>query len=65
MKGMRAIGGFIDSFDPIDVVAAVGAGLLTVGTAVIWLPAAPLVLGGLLLAYAINASRNEPPEVPS
>jgi hypothetical protein len=49
-------------FDPTDVVATTGAALVTVGVAFVWLPAAPIVLGGLLLAYAIAASRNETPE---
>lgn len=55
----RELGAFLDSFDPIDLVATAGAALVTIGAAVVWLPAAPLVLGGLLLAYAIAASRNE------
>lgn len=50
-------------FDEIDLVAAVGAALVTIGVAAVWLPGAPIVLGLMLLAYAIRASSNEPPEV--
>lgn len=55
-----------EGFDELDIVAAVGAALVTIAAAFIWLPLAPLVLGCLLLLYAINASRNEqPPETPT
>lgn len=51
-------------FDPIDLVATAGAALVTIAAALFWLPLAPLVLGILLLAYAINAARNETTEEP-
>ena len=62
---MRRVIAAFDSFDEVDLVATVGAALVTVAAALMWLPLAPLVLGLLLLAYAIAASRNEPPEVTS
>lgn len=48
-------------FDELDIVAAIGAALVTIGAAVVWLPLGPLVLGSLLLTYAIHASRTETP----
>ena len=47
--------------DPTDVVAAIGLGLLTAGTAMVFIPAAFIVCGVLLLAYAIASSRSETP----
>lgn len=49
------------TLDPLDLLAIVAVLLLTLGAGMIYLPAAPLVLGALLLAYAIFASRTEAP----
>lgn len=45
----------------IDVLAAIGLGLLTAGAALVFIPAGLMVAGALILLYAIAASRNEPP----
>jgi hypothetical protein len=46
-------------FDPTDIVAAVGLGLLTAGAGMVFIPAAFITCGVLLLAYAVAASRRE------
>lgn len=49
------------AFAATDLVATIGAALVTAGVALVHIPAAFVVLGGLLLAYAIAASRTETP----
>lgn len=48
--------------DPTDIVAAIGLALLTAGAGMVFIPAAFIVCGGLLLLYAVGASRHEPIE---
>lgn len=48
--------------DPIDVVALVSVAVLAVGAAMVYVPAAFIVVGLLGLAYAVAASRKEPAE---
>jgi hypothetical protein len=60
MSALRRALAILDEFDPIDLIAAAGAALVTIGIAFVWLPLAPLALGSLFLVYAIAASRNEP-----
>lgn len=49
--------------DQNTALALVGLGALAVGLALIYLPAAFVVIGGLLIAYAILPDR--PPEGPT
>lgn len=46
--------------DPIDLVALLGLFLLAFGAGLVFLPAAFVVVGGLLLLYAVMASRGAP-----
>jgi hypothetical protein len=48
--------------DLLDIAAIAGTLLLAVGLALIWLPLAPVVIGALLLAYAVLAARRPTPE---
>jgi len=48
------------TIDPIDVVAALAVGLITAGVALVFIPAGLVVLGVLLLAYAIAVMRAAP-----
>jgi hypothetical protein len=46
--------------DPIDLVALIGLAALALGVALVYYPAAFIVVGGLLLLYAVMASRGTP-----
>lgn len=49
------------ALDPLDVVACLGVLIVTIGVGMVFVPAALVVLGSLLLVYAILASRSAPP----
>lgn len=52
--------------DPLDVLALLGVAILTIGVGMVFIPAALVVLGALLLVYAILASRSPaPPQEPT
>ena len=51
------------NLDPVDLVAAVGAALVSAGTALVFIPAGLIVLGVLLLVYAIAVTRASAQEV--
>lgn len=44
--------------DPLDILALLGLAVLTVGVGMVFVPAALVVLGSLVLVYAILASRD-------
>lgn len=48
-----------DQIDPFDAMAVAGVAVLTVGVAMIFVPAAFIVIGGLSMLYAIAASRGK------
>lgn len=47
----------IGSVDPIDVLAVIALALVAIGVAMIYVPAAFIVVGALLLLYAALATR--------
>ncbi len=49
-----------DQIDPVDALAVLGVAVLALGAAMIYVPAAFIVVGGLALLYAIAASRSKP-----
>lgn len=51
----------LKQIDPIDILALTSVAVLTIGAAMIFVPAAFLLAGGLGLIYAIAASRSETP----
>ena len=50
--------------DPIDLLAVASVAVLTIGAAMVFVPAAFVLAGGLGLVYAIAVSRSEPPSTP-
>jgi len=47
-------------FDPVDVMAVAGVTVLAVGVAMVFVPAAFMVVGALAVLYAVAASRGTP-----
>lgn len=50
----------LKQIDPIDLLALTSVSVVTVGIAMIFVPAAFVVAGGLGLFYAVSVSRREP-----
>jgi len=50
----------LKQIDPIDLLALASVSVVTIGAAMVFVPAAFLIAGGLGLLYAVAVSRREP-----